>query len=78
MDIPLEALFHGNFINSGLFVSHLRRNVDSDPDNRKALFNILSALHPNNRGTLLHYPSLVVDFEHDRNIFTIAFPTRDG
>uniref|UniRef100_A0A0R3RI61 RNA-directed RNA polymerase n=1 Tax=Elaeophora elaphi TaxID=1147741 RepID=A0A0R3RI61_9BILA len=75
LQVEVHSIHHGNLLDPGTFCSHFTREVSESMNGTKLEehIRVLATLSSQD----LHTP-MCVDFEHDRNIFTVRFAVLDG
>lgn len=74
LGIALCAVHFGNLVSSGLYLAHFTRHalVGTDIEQSRC-FEVFRAL----KGHHIKSP-MIVDFEHDRDVFVVRFAILDG
>uniref|UniRef100_A0A8R1TZT7 RNA-directed RNA polymerase n=1 Tax=Onchocerca volvulus TaxID=6282 RepID=A0A8R1TZT7_ONCVO len=75
LQVDIHSIHHGNLLDPGTFCSHFTREIPEriNRTKLKECIEVLSKLSSHD----VHTP-MYVDFEHDRNIFTVRFAVLDG
>nr|CDQ04375.1 Bm5059, isoform b [Brugia malayi] len=75
LQVDLHSIHHGNLLDLGTFCSHFTREIPKGINGTKLseYIKVLSNLSSRNVRSAMY-----VDFEHDRNIFTVRFAVLDG
>ncbi|CAG9534446.1 unnamed protein product [Cercopithifilaria johnstoni] len=75
LQIDVHSIHHGNLLDPGTFCSHFTRGIPESINRTKYAehVKVLANLSSHEVRTPMY-----VDFEHDRNIFTVRFAVSDG
>ncbi|KAK6109450.1 RNA dependent RNA polymerase family protein [Brugia pahangi] len=75
LQVDVHSIHHGNLLDLGTFCSHFTREIPKGINGTKLseYIKVLSNLSSRNVRSPMY-----VDFEHDRNIFTVRFAVLDG
>uniref|UniRef100_A0A1I8EUD5 RNA-directed RNA polymerase n=1 Tax=Wuchereria bancrofti TaxID=6293 RepID=A0A1I8EUD5_WUCBA len=75
LQVDLHSIHHGNLLDLGTFCSHFTREIPKGINGPKLseYIKVLSNLSSHNVRSAMY-----VDFEHDRNMFTVRFAVLDG
>ncbi|EJD75145.1 CBR-RRF-1 protein [Loa loa] len=75
LQVDIQSIHHGNLLDPGTFCSHFTREIPEQINRTKLAeyIKVLASLSSCNVRTPMY-----VDFEHDRNMFTVRFAVLDG
>lgn len=75
LQVAVHSIYHGSLLDPGTFCSHFIRGIPERIGETKLgeYIKVLTNLSSHE----VHTP-MYVDFEHDRNIFTVRFAVLDG
>ncbi|VDP14432.1 unnamed protein product, partial [Onchocerca flexuosa] len=75
LQVDIHSIHHGNLLDPGTFCSHFTREIPEriNRTQLKEYIEVLSKLSSHDVDTPMY-----VDFEHDRNVFTVRFAVLDG
>lgn len=75
LQVDVHSIHHGNLLDPGTFCSHYTRGIPEQINEAKLTehIKVLANISSQNVRSPMY-----VDFEHDRNIFTVRFAALDG